>query len=59
MCKERLHTFYSSPNIMRVNKSKRISEARERRKTQKIVVQKSQGKRPPGRYRRRWEEYSN
>jgi hypothetical protein len=50
---------YSSPSINRIIKSKRMSWARhvarmERRGTHMLLVRKPEGKRPPGRTRRRW-----
>jgi hypothetical protein len=56
-----LHNLYASPNIIRVIKSRRMTFAEhlarmeEMRKACKIVVAKSEGKRPRGRPRRRWE----
>jgi hypothetical protein len=57
---EELHNLYSSPNIIRMIKSRRIrwagNEARmgEKRTAYRILVRKPEGKRPQGRPRRRW-----
>jgi len=61
---EKLH-LYSSPNIFRVIKSRRIRWAGhvvrmgERRGVYRVLVGKSEGKRPLGRHRRRWEDNIN
>jgi hypothetical protein len=58
---EELHNLYSSPDIIRQVKSRRIRWAghvarmREDRKVYKVLVGKPEGKRPLGRPRRRWE----
>jgi hypothetical protein len=57
---EELHNLYSSPNIIRMIKSRRIRWAGhvarrgETRTAYRIVVGKPEGKRPLGRPRRRW-----
>jgi hypothetical protein len=57
-----LHSLYSSPNIVRVIKSRRMRSAGhlarmgEGRGVYRILVGSSEGKRPLGRPRRRWEE---
>jgi len=59
---EELHTLYSSPNIVRVIKSRRVRRAGhvarigERRSLYRVLVGKLEGKRPLGRPRRRWED---
>jgi hypothetical protein len=59
---EELHNLYSSPNIIRQVKSRRIRWARhvarmgEERKVFKVLMGKPEGKRPLGRPRRRWED---
>jgi hypothetical protein len=59
---EELHIFYSSPDIIRHVKSKRMRWARnvarmaEERKLYKVLVGKPEGKRPLGRPRCRWED---
>ena len=59
---EELSDLYSSPNIVRVIKSRRMSWAghvarmRERRGVYRVMVGKSEGKRPLGRPSRRWED---
>jgi hypothetical protein len=59
---DELHSLYSSPNIVRVIKSRRLSwtgnVARmvEGRGVYRVLVGKSEGKRPLGRHRRRWED---
>ena len=58
---EELTALYSSPNNFRVNKSRRmrweghVARMGERRVTYRILVGKSEGKRPLGRPSRRWE----
>jgi hypothetical protein len=58
---EELHNLYSSPNIIRLLKSKRmrwtghVARMGEERKVYKVLVGKPEGKRPLGRPRRRWE----
>ena len=57
---EELNDLYSSPNIFRVIKSRRIRWAghvarmRERRGVYRVLVGNPEGKRPIGRPRRRW-----
>jgi hypothetical protein len=57
---EELHNLYSSLNIIRMMKSKRVRWAGhaarmgETRNTYRILVGKPEGKRPLGRPRRRW-----
>jgi hypothetical protein len=59
---EELNNLYSSPNIVRVIKLKRIKWAGhvarmgERRGVFRVFVEKPEGKRPLGRPRRRWED---
>jgi len=59
---EKLNDLYCSPNIVRVIKTSRIGWAghvarmRERRVAYKILVGKPEGKRPLGRFKRRWED---
>jgi hypothetical protein len=59
---EELHNLYSSPSIIRMIKSRRISWAGhvsrmgEKRNAYRILVGKPVGKRPLGRPRRRWED---
>ena len=58
---EQLKDLYSSPNIFRVIKSKRmrwaghVARLRERRGVYRVLVVKTEGKRPLGRPRLRWE----
>jgi hypothetical protein len=58
---EELHNLYSSPDIIRQVKSRRMRWAEhvarmgEERKVYKVLVGKPEGKRPLGRPRRRWE----
>jgi hypothetical protein len=60
---EELHNLYTSPNVVRVIKSKRIQWAvhvawmEEMRNTCSIVVGKPEGERPLGRPKHRWENY--
>ena len=59
---EKLNDLYSSPNIIRVIKSRRmrweghVAPVGERRGIYRILVGKSEGKTPLGRPRRRWED---
>ena len=62
---EELNSLYSSPNIVRVIKSRRLKWAghvarmEEGRGVHKVLVGKPDGKRPLGRPRRRWEDNIN
>ena len=57
---EELRDFYSLPNIVRVVKSRRmrwaghVTRMVEGRGVHRVLVGKSEGKRPLGRPRRRW-----
>jgi hypothetical protein len=57
-----LHTSYSSPDIIRQIKSRRmrwaghVARMGKARKVYKVLVGKPEGKRPLGRQRRRWED---
>jgi hypothetical protein len=57
---EELHILYSSPNIIRQTKSRQmrwaghVARVAEERNVYKVLVVKSEGKRPLGRPRRRW-----
>jgi hypothetical protein len=59
---EELHNLYSSPNIIRQIKSRRMRWAGNVacmevvRKVYRVLVGKSEGKRPLGRPRRRWKD---
>jgi PAS domain-containing protein len=59
---EELHNLYSSPNIIRVIESRRLSLAwhvackGELRNEYNILDRKPEGKRPLGRHKRRWED---
>jgi hypothetical protein len=59
---EELHNLYSPPDIIRQVKSRRmrwaghVARMGEDRKVYKVLVGKSEGKRPLGRPRRRWED---
>jgi hypothetical protein len=61
---EELHSLHSSPNIIRMIKSRRmkwvghVMTMGEMRNAYKILVGKPQGKRPFGRARHRWEDNS-
>jgi hypothetical protein len=58
---DKLHSLYSSPNIVRVIKSRRtrwaghVARMGEGRCIYRILVGRPEGKRPLGRPRRRWE----
>ena len=62
--KEELNDLYSSPNIARVIKSRRmrgaghVARMGEGKNVYRILVGKPKGKRPLGRPRRRWEDNS-
>jgi hypothetical protein len=57
---EELHNLYSSPSIIRNIKSRRmrwaghVARMEEKRNVYRLLVGKPEGKRPPGRPRRRW-----
>jgi hypothetical protein len=57
---EELHILYSSPNIIRQIKSRRmrwaghVARMGEERKVYRVLMGKPDGKRPHGRPRRRW-----
>jgi hypothetical protein len=59
---EELHDLYSSPNIVRVIKSRRmgwvghVARMGEERGVYRFLVGKPEGKRPLGKPRRRWED---
>jgi hypothetical protein len=59
---DELHSLYSSPNIVRVIKSMRmrwvghVARMGEGRCVYRVLVGRPEGKRPPGRPRRRWED---
>jgi hypothetical protein len=59
---EELNNLYSSPDILRVIKSRRmrwtghVARMGERRGVYRVLVGKAEGKRPLGRNRRRWED---
>jgi hypothetical protein len=59
---EELHNLYSSPDIIRQIKSRRmrwaghVARMGEGRNVYRVLVGKPEGKRPLGRPRRRWED---
>jgi hypothetical protein len=59
---DKLHNLYSSPNIVRVIKSRRlrwvghVARMGEGRSVYRVLVGKPEGKRPLGRPSRRWED---
>ena len=59
---EELNVLYSSPNILRVIKSRRmgwegyVARMGERRGVYRVLVGKAEGMRPTGRASRRWED---
>jgi hypothetical protein len=62
MHNEELHNLYSSPDIIRQVKSRRmrwagnVARMGEERKVYRVLVGKPEGKRPVGRPRHRWED---
>jgi hypothetical protein len=62
---DELHSLYSSPNIIRVIKSRRmrwegrVARGGEGRSVYRVLVGRPEGKRPLGRPRRRWEDNIN
>jgi hypothetical protein len=59
---DELHSLYSSPNIFRLIKSRRmrwaghVARIGEGRGVYRVLVGRPEGKRPLGRPRRRWED---
>jgi hypothetical protein len=59
---DELHKLYSSPNIVRVNKSRRmrwaghVARMGDGRGVYRLLVGRPEGKRPLGRPRRMWED---
>jgi hypothetical protein len=59
---DELHSLYSSPNIVRVIKSRRmrwaghVARMGKGRGVYRVSVERPEGKRPLGRPRRRWED---
>jgi hypothetical protein len=59
---DELHSLYSSPNIVKVTKSRRmrwaghVARMGEGRDVYRVLVGRPEGKRPLGRPRRRWED---
>jgi hypothetical protein len=57
---EELHNLHSSPNIIRIIKSRklrwtgRVAQMEKKSNAYRILVEKPEGKRPIGRQRRRW-----
>jgi hypothetical protein len=57
---EELHDLYSSPNIIRIIKARRmrwaghVARMGEKRNTYRLLVGEPEGTRPPGRPRHRW-----
>jgi hypothetical protein len=62
---DELHSLYSSPNIVRVIKSRRmrwaghVARMGEGRGVYRVLVGRPEGERPLGRPRRRWEDNIN
>jgi hypothetical protein len=61
MHNEELNDLYSSPNNVRMIKlrmrwAEHVARMEERRGVYKVLVGRTEGKRPPGRPRRRWED---
>jgi hypothetical protein len=63
--KDELHDLYSSPNIVRVIKSRKmrwaghVARMGEGRDVYRVLVRRHEGKRPLRRPRRRWEDNIN
>jgi hypothetical protein len=58
---DELHSLYSSPNVVRVIKSRRmwaghVARMEEGKGAYRVLVGRPEGKRPLGRPRRRWED---
>jgi hypothetical protein len=59
---DELHSLYSSPNVVRIIKSRRmrwaghVARMGEERGVYRILVGRPEGRRPLGRLRRRWED---
>jgi hypothetical protein len=59
---DELHSLYSSPNIVRMIKSRRmrwaghVTRMGEGRNVYRVLVGRTEGKKPLGRPRRRWED---
>jgi hypothetical protein len=53
---DELHSLYSSPNIVRVIKPRRMRWAGHRKGAYKVLVGRPEGKRHLGTSRRRWED---
>jgi hypothetical protein len=59
---DEIHSLYSSPNIVRVIKSRRmrwagrVARMEKGRGVYRVLVGRPEGKRPLGRPRRRWED---
>jgi transcription termination factor 2 len=59
---DELHSLYSSPNIVKVIKSRKmrwaghVARMQEGRGVYRVLVGRSEGKRPLGRPRRRWKD---
>jgi hypothetical protein len=51
---EELHNFYSSIKLRRMKWAGHVVRMKEKRISYRILVRKSEGKRPPGRPRRWW-----
>jgi hypothetical protein len=62
---DELHNLYSSPNVVRVIKSKRmkwagnVARMGEGRGVYRVLVERAEGKRPLRRPRHRWEDNIN
>jgi hypothetical protein len=62
LCNEEFNDLFSSPDVIWVTKLRRtrwrehVAHMGERRNAYVVLVEKAEGKRPPGRPRHRWKQ---